>query len=198
MTKSTLKALCIVGSPRQESKTRLIVNRIDAELTKHGIQSEIWHLAERPLPIMDTEQRADPSLITDENVLSFFEKVRAADIMVWATPTYHGSISGALKNALDWLPSTFFREKTVGLICHSGGTRKMQPLVQLRVLGRAVGSYVIRGEVATCDEDFLITEDNKAILESDDIKTRLDQFCQELVEFTTVIKIGKHYVDNAT
>ena len=29
--------------------------------------------------------------------------VYAADALIWSSPTYHGSVSGAFKNALDWL-----------------------------------------------------------------------------------------------
>jgi len=30
-------------------------------------------------------------------------RYREADAMLWATPTYHGTMSGALKNALDYM-----------------------------------------------------------------------------------------------
>ncbi len=42
--------------------------------------------------------------------------------MLWATPTYHGTMSGALKNALDYMqllaadPAPYLQGKPVGLI----------------------------------------------------------------------------------
>ena len=33
----------------------------------------------------------------------FAETAYACDAMIWSTPTYHDSISGSFKNALDWL-----------------------------------------------------------------------------------------------
>lgn len=195
MTQIRLKALNFAGSPRTNSRTRVVVNQIDAGLKKFGVHSDIWHQAEEPLPMMVPEQRSNFDLITDENLRCFLRKVREADILVWATPVYHGSISGGLKNALDWLSSAILRDKVVGIICHSGGARKMQPLIELRVIARSVGAYVIRNEVATCDEDFMTTENGGLILKSDEINMRLDEFCQELIEFTTVVKLGKSYLD---
>ena len=29
-----------------------------------------------------------------------------ADVLVWLTPLYHGSMTGVMKNALDWLEMT--------------------------------------------------------------------------------------------
>jgi FMN reductase len=31
------------------------------------------------------------------------DAVYACDAMIWSSPTYHGSVSGSFKNALDWL-----------------------------------------------------------------------------------------------
>jgi FMN reductase len=33
----------------------------------------------------------------------FADTVYSCDAMIWSSPTYHGSVSGSFKNALDWL-----------------------------------------------------------------------------------------------
>jgi FMN reductase len=33
----------------------------------------------------------------------FADSVYRCDAMIWSSPTYHGSVSGSFKNALDWL-----------------------------------------------------------------------------------------------
>lgn len=55
-------------------------------------------------------------------LLHFVQAVRDADAMLWATPTYHGSMSGAFKNAIDYMqmlaqePRPYLQGKAVGLI----------------------------------------------------------------------------------
>jgi FMN reductase len=52
----------------------------------------------------------------------FAAVVRNADVMLWATPTYHGSMSGAFKNAIDHVQilaqdsAPYLQGKAVGLI----------------------------------------------------------------------------------
>lgn len=52
----------------------------------------------------------------------FAQVVRNADVMLWATPTYHGSVSGAFKNAIDHMQmlardsTPYLQGKAVGLI----------------------------------------------------------------------------------
>jgi FMN reductase len=52
--------------------------------------------------------------------------------MLWSSPLYQGTISGAFKNALDWLrllsdrDPPFLHDKVVGLINAAGGTHGLQ------------------------------------------------------------------------
>ena len=55
-------------------------------------------------------------------VARFIDSCRRADAMLWASPTYHGTISGVLKNALDYIelmnkdPVPYLQGRVVGLI----------------------------------------------------------------------------------
>lgn len=57
------------------------------------------------------------------------DAVRAADGLILATPGYHGSLSGVVKNALDTLeltrgdPSPYFEGKPVGIIITADGAQ---------------------------------------------------------------------------
>ena len=61
-----------------------------------------------------------------EAVHTLIEEVRAADGFILASPTYHGTVSGALKNVLDFLnvgkgvPRTYFDGRPVGLVAYGG------------------------------------------------------------------------------
>jgi FMN reductase len=72
-----------------------------------------------------------------------------ADGMVWASPLYQGSISGAFKNALDWLHDlgardpAFLHDKVVGMISTAGGTQGLQAINTMEFSARALRAWSV-------------------------------------------------------
>jgi NAD(P)H-dependent FMN reductase len=64
-----------------------------------------------------------------ETAATLIESCQAADGLLWSSPLYQGTISGALKNALDWLhvlgdrDPPYLHDKVIGLISAAGGTQ---------------------------------------------------------------------------
>ena len=62
------------------------------------------------------------------------ESCYSADGLIWSSPLYQGTISGALKNALDWLhllgprEPSYLHDKVIGLISAAGGTQGLQAI----------------------------------------------------------------------
>lgn len=71
------------------------------------------------LPLFNGEEEQE----TIEAVQELKAKVKAADGIVLLSPEYHSGMSGALKNALDFLGSGQFARKPVGLIAVAGAER---------------------------------------------------------------------------
>ena len=95
-----LKALGISGSLRRDSYNRKalqIAKRFAAEAGAEVTESDLKELA---LPIYDGDIEAQG---LPESVLRLKAAVEAADVLLIASPEYNHSISGALKNAVDWL-----------------------------------------------------------------------------------------------
>ncbi len=67
------------------------------ELLPPGMTLEIFDLAPIPMYNGDVEAQGDPA-----PVKQFKEHILAADALLIATPEYNYSISGVLKNAIDW------------------------------------------------------------------------------------------------
>ncbi|WP_432011854.1 NADPH-dependent FMN reductase [Streptomyces cucumeris] len=65
------------------------------------------------LPVLAPERYVSGELFEDLDVRRLLKEVAEADAVVLTTPVQHGSLSGALKNALDHLPSTALRGKPV-------------------------------------------------------------------------------------
>ncbi len=92
---ATLKVLGFAGSLRKASFNRGVL-RAAQELAPEGVKIEIFDLA--GIPIFNQDEEADPP----EPVVSFRDRIKAADALLVATPEYNYSIPGALKNAIDW------------------------------------------------------------------------------------------------
>ena len=75
------------------------------------------------------------------------EACYAADGMLWSSPMYQGTISGAFKNALDWLhvlgarEPPFLHDKVVGLISAAGGTQGLQAINTMEFATRALRAW---------------------------------------------------------
>ena len=73
----------------------------------------------------------------------------AAHGMLWSSPLYHGTISGAFKNALDWLQllgdrtPPYLTDKVVGLISTAGGTHGLQAVNTMEFVVRALRGWAV-------------------------------------------------------
>jgi FMN reductase len=69
--------------------------------------------------------------------------------MIWSSPTYHGSVSGSFKNALDWLillaerTPPYLSNKPVGLVCTAGGVQGLQAVNSMDFIARALRGWSV-------------------------------------------------------
>lgn len=113
-----MKFLGICGSLRQQSYNAMAL-RAAAGLLPPGATLEMADL--RGIPLYDEDLRAAGE---PEAVARLRAQVRAADVVLIATPEYNFSIPGVLKNALDWVsrpPAQPFDEKVVAILGASAG-----------------------------------------------------------------------------
>ncbi len=127
----------VSGSLRAGSKTRAMLCYTLENLSAHGARTQLLDLAASPLPFFSGYTYPEAEA---EALARFKEIVAAADIVILASPEYHGAPSGSLKNALDHLPEASFRGKIVGLIGVAGGSvSPVATTMQLRSIVRALG-----------------------------------------------------------
>lgn len=91
---------------------------------RHGFQVRLFGSQELGrLPLYLPTERRDP------DIRDFVEHISSADGLLIATPSYHGAVSGLVKNALDYVEDTsksaspYFNDKPVGLIAVAGGAQ---------------------------------------------------------------------------
>ena len=77
------------------------------------------------------------------------EVVYSSDALIWSTPTYHGSVSGSFKNALDWLillaerDPPYLTNKPVGLVATAGGVQGLQSVNSMDFIVRALRGWSV-------------------------------------------------------
>jgi NAD(P)H-dependent FMN reductase len=114
------------------------------------------------------------------------ERVRRADGLILATPEYHGSVSGVLKNALDLMSFEHLSGKVVGGISVLGGQSNNNALNDLRIILRWVHAWVIPEQIAIGQAWKAFGTDGKLLDEK--LSQRFDQFAQSLVDNTRKLR----------
>jgi len=92
----TIRILGFAGSLRKNSYNKATL-RAAQGLVPEGAALEIYDLASIPLYNDDVREKGYPPEVQD-----FRSKIDAADAILMVTPEYNYSISGVLKNAIDW------------------------------------------------------------------------------------------------
>jgi FMN reductase len=109
-----------------------------------GAETELLDLRELDLPMYDPDDD-EPT----ESAARVIEACHAADGLIWSSPLYQGTISGALKNALDWLhllggrEPPYLHDKVIGLISAAGGTQGLQAINTMEFAARALRGWTV-------------------------------------------------------
>ena len=135
------KVVAISGSLREDSYTTLALTHALAAAERAGAETELIDPREWDLPLFDPDDRE----IGDARRLK--TTVREADALLLGTPVYHGTISSALKNVLDYCGFEEFEETTVGLLATAGGGGYGRTLEHLRTSVRTIHGWCLPHEV---------------------------------------------------
>src|SRR5438128_10940770 len=94
----TLTIVGLGGSLARASTSRAALQVALDGAADAGAETQLLDLRDLDLP-MYTPDDPEPT----DAAARVIEASYAADGMLWSSPLYHGTISGAFKNALDWL-----------------------------------------------------------------------------------------------
>ena len=178
-----VKIVGIVGSLRTDAYSGLALQQAINRVQALGAEVEILDLRDMNLPFCDGG--SDYPNHPDVEVLR--DKVKAADGLILATPEYHGSLSGVLKNALDLMSFEHLSDKVTGLISVLGGQSNSNALNDMRIIVRWVHGFVIPEQIAIGQAWQAFDSEGK--LKDAKLAERFDGFAQSLVDNT--IKLAK-------
>lgn len=108
-----------------------------------GADTEVLDLRALDLPMFL------PTAVPPEAVARFCNAVYAAHGLLWSSPLYNGTVSGAFKNAIDWLhllsdrQPPYLTNKVVGLIGTAGGVHALQAVNTMEFITRSLRAWAV-------------------------------------------------------
>lgn len=158
------------GTTKARSSPEKALKHALALAEAQGAETELFDGSNIHLPMYGSElSEGSP------DVRRLISALRRADGVIIATPCYHGSVSGLLKNALDYVedmaqdPHPYFDGRAVGLIvCGSGWQTTAITLSALRSIVHALRGWPTPMGVAintmnkTFDEQGVVIEETAA------------------------------------
>jgi len=134
-----------IGGSLARVSSSLAALRIAVEGAADGdVETRVLDLRALTLPMFDPDLTEVPA-----PVAAFCDTVYAAHGLVWSSPLYNGTISGAFKNALDWLhvlgdrTPPFLTDKIVGLVSTAGGVHGLQAVNTMEFVVRSLRGWAV-------------------------------------------------------
>ena len=165
------KVLAFAGSTRADSFNKKLVQTAATFAEEAGATVTLVDLRDYPLPLYDgdLEESAGPP---PEEATTLYELFKSHDALLISSPEYNSSISGVLKNAIDWVsrprdgepPLAAFSGKVAGLLSASPGQLGgLRGLVHLRSILGNIGMFVIPEQVAVGAAHEAFAEDGSLV-----------------------------------
>ncbi len=167
----------VCGSYDLDSANGRMLEIILEECRELGAETVIWDHGSKPLPLVGAEGSWD-----DEHVKGFQEMAVSADAFVLSSPEYHGTMSGVMKNSLDWLYSKHTSGKVFGLICTLGGQSSNNTLNHMRIAARWIHGWVTPEQIAV--PNVKTAFDDYGNLIDEDLNGRMLELAKSLIEST--------------
>jgi NAD(P)H-dependent FMN reductase len=172
-----LKILGVSGSLRSDSITRRALERALRFGDELGAQTRLLDLGYIELPMFR------PDAIASENVRTVAAAVSWADAFLLATPDYHGSMSGPIKNFLDYHWEGL-SGKLFGFLCASH-ERGLTAMEQMRAaVGQCHGWGLPYNVSVHTEEDF----DESGAIRNPRVAARLRMIARDLGVYGALIR----------
>lgn len=144
---TAVKIIAFAGSLRKESFNHVLANAVAKDALLAGAEVEVISLSDYDIPLFNEDLEKEGPIA---GVEALKDKIREANGLIVASPEYNGSVSGVLKNALDWISRTApdtvsaFANTSVALVATSpGGLGGIRGLAHARDVFVGMGALVL-------------------------------------------------------
>lgn len=190
---ANIKVLVFAGSTRKGSFNKKLA-KVAAELVRAaGAEVTYVDLRDIPMPLYEGDLEAAEGIPPNGRKLK--DLMLSHDAFLIASPEYNSSITGVLKNAIDWAsrpapnekPLECFTGKVIGLCSASpGALGGLRGLVTVRSILGNIGSIVIPTQVAVSHANEGFNENEQ--LKDPKFNAAMQKMVAQLVTMTTKLK----------
>ncbi len=194
------KILCLAGSLRKDSLNKKLVKVAMAAAQDAGAECTYIDLKDYPMPIYDGDIEAESGI--PENARKLKKMMMDHQAFLIASPEYNSSVSGALKNFIDWTSRpeqgekniAVFIGKVAGIMSASpGALGGLRGLVALRSILGNINVLVVPEQHSISKAGEAFTEDGKLKEEKDqkavaNIAKRVARLTASILEAEAVAK----------
>lgn len=114
-----LRIAIILGSTRPGRNGKAVADWVLAQAAGREATYELIDLADHPLPLFDEAIPPSAGMYQNEHTKKWAEVIAPYDGYVFVTPEYNHSISGVLKNAIDYLYAEW-NDKAAAFVGYGG------------------------------------------------------------------------------
>ena len=177
-TKQKVKVLGIGSSMRKNSfSTNALKNVLEVISVKYKTEARLINLLETELPMYTPSAKSE-----NENVKKITSDVNWANVFVLASPDYHGSMSGTMKNFLDFFWKEF-SGKTFGYIV-SSHEKGLTVMDQMRTAVRQCYAWSLPYGISINESEDL---DSRGQIVNEKLMSRLEMLARDLVVYGGLI-----------
>lgn len=188
------KILAFAGSIREGSYNKKVIKAAIKGAKDAGAEVTFIDLKDYPLPIYDGDIEESQGL--PENAMKLKKLMWENDGFIIASPEYNSSISGALKNLIDWTTRqatkdevylSCFIDKIAAIISASpGGLGGIRGLVHLRSILENINTWVLPAQksISNASEAF----DNEGNLNNKEHQKEIENIGKKLTETISKLK----------
>ncbi len=182
MTPLTPLIIGLGGTPRGHSLSRAALSAALDAARALGARTEVIDLGDLAIPMYNPDLRIEDYPSAQSSALSrMLDLISACHAMVWVCPTYHGTISGLFKNALDHVEylseatPPYLSGKAVGFIAINDS----KPFSAMGLCAQELRGWTAPSHLVLKSSDF----DGTLVLQSESARRKMARMAQELHAF---------------
>src|SRR5258708_11939365 len=136
MQEAPIQVLAVVGTLQRDSTSSLVIHHVATGLEKAGCLVDVLDFKKEPLALFDPDQAYHQA-----GYAELQGRVERADVIILATPDYHGSVSGTTKNFLDHFWREFAGKLFVMIV--ASPEKGLTVIDQLRTVARQCYAWTL-------------------------------------------------------
>ena len=173
MTGAPLKILGLSGSYGMSSSNGKLLKLALDYAQNQGIEIHYWDHEKHPLPLVGEE-----GCWEHPHVKQLQNLATEMDGYILTSPEYHGTMSGVMKNTLDWLYNKHVGGKAFALMSTLGGMTNSNTLNHMRISVRWLGGWCVPQQIAVGKVKNAFSDDGSLV--DDELTERMESMVDAL------------------